>query len=114
MNTKLPLLLAASVLASTVSTVALAQTDAETQDRAQAGCEALETLARDNEERFTAEWIDEAGEVIARGNDRDCQPYVEQAREAADQLERQARGEQVDDEPSAFRPSSRRPAARLS
>jgi len=98
MNTKLPLLLAASVLASTVSTVALAQTDAETQDRAQAGCEALETLARDNEERFTAEWIDEAGEVIARGNDRDCQPYVEQAREAADQLERQARGEQVDDE----------------
>lgn len=73
-------LFAASLLSTTAVTAIAQQPDATTSDADMAeACQQLDQIVADNSDRFQQVWLDEAGTVAERGEDRDCAPYVRQA-----------------------------------
>ncbi|RST80201.1 hypothetical protein EJC49_24670 [Aquibium carbonis] len=86
MKTPTKLFLAAGLMCGTAAPAALAQ-DANQNASVQA-CERLTTIVQNYEDRFRAQWIDRANEVIASDGRTECAQYVAQAEQAIDELER--------------------------
>ncbi len=86
MKTPTKLFLAAGLMCGTAAPAALAQ-DANQNASVQA-CERLTTIVQNYEDRFRAQWIDRANDVIASEGRLECAQYVAQAEEAIKELER--------------------------
>jgi hypothetical protein len=95
MKTPTKLFLAAGLMCGTAAPAALAQ-DANQNASVQA-CERLTTIVQTYEDRFRAQWIDRANEVVASEGRLECAQYVAQAEEAIQELERRDRMAQQQD-----------------